>query len=108
MAKEWTPEECLALEEPCKGECWARLACTGACVPTLQMSDQLTAVWPVLWAGYLCPLTANVFEVEFLEFRIREMEGQKRELYHVKKPDDAVPACSAYQPSCPVLHFSCV
>ena len=49
----------------------------------------------MLWAGYLCPLTANVFEVEFLEFRIREMEGQKRELYHVKKPDDAVrrPTC---------------
>ena len=41
-------------------------------------------------AGYLCPLSANTFQIEFLEFKIREMEGQKRELYHVKKPDDAV------------------
>lgn len=40
--------------------------------------------------GYLCPLSANTFQIEFLEFKIREMEGQKRELYHVKKPDDAV------------------
>jgi len=39
--------------------------------------------------GYLCPLSANTYGVEFLEFKIREMEGQKRELYHVKKPDDA-------------------
>mmetsp|Transcript_21945 Transcript_21945/g.32218 ORF Transcript_21945/g.32218 Transcript_21945/m.32218 type:complete len:186 (+) Transcript_21945:59-616(+) len=57
MAKEYTPEECLTLQEPCE--------------------------------GYLCPLSANSYQVEFLEFRIREMEGQKRELYHVKKPDDA-------------------
>ena len=26
MAKEWTPEECLALEEPCKGECLGALS----------------------------------------------------------------------------------
>mmetsp|Transcript_5100 Transcript_5100/g.10224 ORF Transcript_5100/g.10224 Transcript_5100/m.10224 type:complete len:188 (+) Transcript_5100:129-692(+) len=38
---------------------------------------------------YLCPMSANTYGVEFLEFRIREMEGQQRELYHVKKPDDA-------------------
>jgi hypothetical protein len=41
-------------------------------------------------AGYLCPLNANTYGIEFLEFRIREMEGLKRELYNVKKPDDAV------------------
>jgi hypothetical protein len=40
--------------------------------------------------GYLCPLSANTYGIEFLEFRIREMEGLKRELYNVKKPDDAV------------------
>jgi len=40
-------------------------------------------------AGYLCPLNANTYGIEFLEFRIREMEGLKRELYNVKKPDDA-------------------
>lgn len=39
--------------------------------------------------GYLCPLNANTYGIEFLEFRIREMEGLKRELYNVKKPDDA-------------------
>mmetsp|Transcript_43792 Transcript_43792/g.68563 ORF Transcript_43792/g.68563 Transcript_43792/m.68563 type:complete len:191 (+) Transcript_43792:62-634(+) len=39
--------------------------------------------------GYLCPMSANTYGIEFLEFRIREMEGQKRELFHVKKPDDA-------------------
>jgi hypothetical protein len=40
--------------------------------------------------AYLCPLSANTYGIEFLEFRIREMEGQQRELYHVKKPDDVV------------------
>mmetsp|Transcript_42533 Transcript_42533/g.106340 ORF Transcript_42533/g.106340 Transcript_42533/m.106340 type:complete len:189 (+) Transcript_42533:255-821(+) len=39
--------------------------------------------------SYLCPLSANSFGIEFLEFRIREMEGSQRELYNVKKPDDA-------------------
>ena len=51
-------------------------------------------------AGYLCPLSANTFGVEFLEFKIREMEGEKRELYHVKKPDDVVrlPLCPLSAP----------
>ena len=35
-------------------------------------------------------MSANTYGIEFLEFRIREMEGQQRDLYHVKKPDDAV------------------
>jgi len=45
---------------------------------------------PVDVTGYLCPLSANAYGIEFLEFRIREMEGERRELYNVKKPEDAV------------------
>ena len=35
-----------------------------------------------------------------MEFKIREMEGEKRELYHVKKPDDVVrlPLCPLSAP----------
>mmetsp|Transcript_126582 Transcript_126582/g.188897 ORF Transcript_126582/g.188897 Transcript_126582/m.188897 type:complete len:183 (-) Transcript_126582:21-569(-) len=37
--------------------------------------------------GFLCPLAANVYGVEFLEFRIRDLDAGM-ELFSVKKPED--------------------
>eukprot|EP00294_Goniomonas_avonlea_P011733 CAMPEP_0114539280 /NCGR_PEP_ID=MMETSP0114-20121206/153_1 /TAXON_ID=31324 /ORGANISM="Goniomonas sp, Strain m" /LENGTH=181 /DNA_ID=CAMNT_0001723371 /DNA_START=203 /DNA_END=748 /DNA_ORIENTATION=- len=37
--------------------------------------------------GYLCPLSANTYQVEFLEFRIRDIDTGV-DLFSVKKPED--------------------
>jgi hypothetical protein len=39
-------------------------------------------------ADYLCSLTANQFGIDFLEFKIREMEGNKV-IFHVRKDPDS-------------------
>lgn len=39
-------------------------------------------------AGFLCPLSANVYGIDFLEFQIRDMETKKI-IFHVKRDKEA-------------------
>jgi len=38
--------------------------------------------------GYLCPLTANIYGIDFMQFKIRDMQSNKT-IFHVKGDPDA-------------------
>lgn len=42
----------------------------------------------VVLVGYLCPKAANTFGIEFVRFKVRDMDSQQV-LFEIAKPEDA-------------------
>jgi hypothetical protein len=77
-----SPTEVLKHKGPTSGIIWLKCTLYRSKIHVATLLISLTL------PGFLCPLSANIYGIDFLEFQIRDMES-KKVIFHVKRDKEA-------------------